>query len=359
MAMKYNAYMVRVILSTVLMFFSYTIFCGNNDASLASYNYDNNYKDYAMTHKQDVAVLVAAYNRPEYFIQCIQSIEQNPQVDSLVFIFALDGGPESKQDENRAIVDASRIRHKIFLLHDRNYGCPKNHIDSKRFAFEWCGFKKVIVMEEDVVVTPHYFTFLLNLHSWATQEYDNIGATQAWLQCYLSIEEKAEQLNYVQEDPMYWSFVTYCIDNRCWQKIRHIMYTFEDFVDQIPHTDEYAKQRSKPALWHGMQEIRQWVHSMVEEKIQQKQIIGPSSLASKLSLTNEFLSPQFLAAQDVIMGFAFYMCDLIKLQSIVNRVIHIGAHGISTNEELYNVHYKAMNLDIFERDKFLKNFLLQ
>ena len=53
-------------------------------------------------------------------------------------------------------------------------GCPKNHIDSKRFMFDWCKFSQVIVMEEDLLVSRHYFKTLLNLYHWAKKSYSNI-----------------------------------------------------------------------------------------------------------------------------------------------------------------------------------------
>ena len=327
---------------------------GNKNTDLTSYHYDNRYKDASQIYNQEIAVLITAYNRPEYFSQCIKSIEQNPQSQSFIFIFALDGGPKSEQQQNVAIINSSTIKNKIILLRDRNYGCPKNHIDSKRFAFEWCKFKKVIILEEDIVITPSYFTFLLNLHEWATRKYANIGAVQGWAKCYLSKTQKKQKLNLVQENPITWNFITYCIDSLCWQKISPILYMFENFVDQIPHTPEYDKQRSKPYLWQGMKDIREWVHTLVNAKT--KSPDNPHTLISKLSLRNFFLAPNFAAAQDVMMGFSFYMEDLIKLQPIVNRVLHIGKHGITTNEERYDRLYKPMKLDVYEEDKTLLSF---
>jgi len=346
---KNNCFPPRYI---VLVLFSLRIMCDNNTAHLTSYGYDDRYKDMALTQNQETAVLIIAYNRPEYLIQCIKSIEQNPESQELIFIFALDGGSQSKQDENIDLINQATIKHKIILRRNRNYGCPKNHIDSQRFAFEWCKFKKVILMQEDIIVTPSYFTFMLNLHAWATNTYDNIAAVQSWTKCYLTAEQKKDRLDHVQEDRQYWSFVTYCLDSICWQEIRSILYGYENFVDQIPHTDEYARARSKPHLWKGADDIRQWAYDIVRSKTQKK-----VSLPSTLKSATKYLSRLNLC-EDEMMGFAFCIKDLVKITSVVNRVRHIGEHGISTNKGQYDRLYQNVHLDLFPEDKIIKTFQL-
>ena len=162
--------------------------------------YDISYKKYSTLKKQDGAVLVIAYNRPAYFMRCIESLEKNKEAMEMPFIFALDGGSRATQKEHLDIIKKAKLKHKIILLRERNYGCPKNHIDAYRFAFDWCAFKKIIVVQEDVVVSPTYISFLLNFHSWATKNYLNIGAVQAWSYCFLSKEEKIKQKNLIAEN---------------------------------------------------------------------------------------------------------------------------------------------------------------
>ena len=59
------------------------------------------------------------------------------------------------------------------------------------------------------------------------------------------------------------------------------------------------------------------------------------------------------------MGFALYMNNLIKLKTVVNRALHIGVEGITTNTVLFNNwKYNAMRLDSFIEDKDSKDFKL-
>jgi len=74
---------------------------------------------------------------------------------------------------------------------------------------------------------------MLNLHEWASATYSNIGAVQGWSYCFLSKQEKEAQNNLVAENNLYWSFVTFCISGQSWNTIKTIMYTYENFIDQI------------------------------------------------------------------------------------------------------------------------------
>ncbi len=343
--------MERLIKKNISIFFILSTFFSGLKAEL----YDDSYKDFAPINNQEAAVLVVAYNRPDYLARCIASMEKNPESEYLTFIFALDGGPNSKQIENKELIESSKIKNKIILLRDCNYGCDKNSIDSKRFAFDWCGFEKVIVLEDDVVVTSSYFRFILNLHSWAKKKYNNIGAVQAWSYCYLPRQEKKMKLNLVEENSRYWSFVTYCLDKESWDKISPINYKYEKFIDDMPTTEEYMKIRSQP--WKGkkaMKPIREWVNRITRDKIEDDGV----DLKSKLNLRPKFLDRNFLACQDVILGFSFYMHDLVKLCSVVNRAIHIGENGISTTKRSFAKKFATIRLDEFEKDESLSSFKL-
>lgn len=322
------------------------------------YEYNDYYENYSQVIGQETAVLVVAHNRPHYLKECIKAIEKNPESQLWTFIFALDGGPHAKQAENSELIKNSSIKNTIILTRPYNYGCPKNHIDAKRFAFDWCKFKQLIVLEDDVLVTPTYFAFIMNFYVWATRTYSNIGVVQGWTYCHLSLNEKRKQLNMVKENPLYWSFLTYCIDSDVWDKIKTILYTFEEFIDQIPR--ESFKERSKPFHWKDMPKIRKWVHALAKEKIFDK-AHDSRHLQSKFrdGFKQSFLKPDFLAAQDVMMGFALFMHDLVKLHSLVNRAIHIGVNGItSTANHFYANKLDKIMLDTFDEDKDMQNFKL-
>ena len=323
------------------------------------YSYDTVYKHYAQKNKQEVAVLIVAYNRPEYFLECIQSLEKNKEAQNIPFIFALDGGLESKQKENLEIIKKAKLKHKIILLRDRNYGCPKNHIDAYRFIFDWCKFKKMIMVQEDILVTSTYITFMLNFHTWATTTYTNIGAVHGFSYCFLSPEEKQKKYDLIAEDNIYWLFRTFCMDSHAFHKIKAILYRYEYFIDQIPFTKEYAKIRSKPGLWDGADSIRAWMNTLIHTENSKK--TNPLSFNSSYTkmFRYEFLSRNAYVNEDNIMAFSFFMHGLVKLRSIVNRVVTIGKYGISENSfsEVDSLDGKII-LDMLKADEKINTFYL-
>ncbi len=320
--------------------------------NIKNYNYDYIYKNFAIKKNQETAIIVFCYNRPDYFKQCITSIEKNLESLTHTFIFAVDGGPRSKQKEYEEIILQSKIKNSILLFRSRNYGCPKNHIDGFRFAFDWCKFNKLIIMQDDIVISPTYFTFLLHLHTWAKDSYDNIGVIQAWDHTMsIAKKEKKNQLNYVKENLNWWSFVSFCMDNNCWHKIKFFIEKYELFIDKIPLTDDFEYQRSKPyeSLWKGNKEICEWIYSFMHKK---------NNFLSHIDLEDYINSRDFGTNSDIVLGCALYLHNLIKLTTPVNRIIHIGKNGISLTEELHHLWFGKMNLDIFEEDKDIKNFVI-
>ncbi len=321
--------------------------------------YDISYKKYAAVKNHEQAVMVIAYNRPAYFMRCIESLEKNKEATEIPFIFALDGGSRATQKEHLEIIKKAKLKHKIILLRERNYGCPKNHIDAYRFAFDWCAFKKIIVIQEDVVVTPTYISFMFNFHRWATKNYINIGAVQAWSYCFLSKEEKIKQKNLVAENNLYWSFVTFCMGSQAWNSIKSSIFRYECFIDQIPVTDNYEKARSKPDIWEGAEDIQKWIYNSIHGK---KESINraPRILESiyKHVFRNSFLSI-CLPYEDIVMGLSFYLKDLVKLRAIVNRAVHIGREGISELSafEMDSLDDK-LKLDSIEDDASIEDFQL-
>lgn len=313
--------------------------------------------DYCIHAKQPTVILIIAYNRPEYLKQCITAIEKNPEASALPFIFALDGGELAQQQENLTIIENSVIKNKIYLVREYNYGCPKNHIDAKRFAFDWCKANRAIIIEDDILVTPNYISFLLNLDTWARSKYKNIGAVQGWSYCYLPINKKLTCLNLVKEDLNWWSFLGYCISKETWDKIKHIHYEYEKFIDLIPKHNNTA--RSKPQNSKEINNIRNWARNLVNAKKTIKLKKSDNCIKSSFkNLKAQFTAKKFHASQDNIMGMSLWYHDMVKIHSVVNRVSHIGEKGISTNKKSYESKYSRIKIDFscHKKDHMITNF---
>ncbi len=334
--------------------------------SLESYQYNSKYKDISLHTNQPVGVAIIAFNRPHYLKQLIASLEKNPESQTLPFYFFLDGGPRAKQKEIIEVIEQSLIKHKEIICRPRNVGCSKNGIDSMRFMLDWCGFNKIIYFEDDLLVSPFYITVTLNLHKWALENYRNVGAVSCWSYCFLDRDTKEAQREWVQEPPSkyFFSFVTYCLDKSVWDKIKPILYEYEtQFVDRIPHSEKFAGPRSLPTKWADAQKIRAWMiqlrtikdqqeaNAIVSLQMQDGKKDFPASRVNK-DISNHF-SPtnKFNVNFDDLLTFSMWMNGYLKIETVVNRVIHIGDEGISMNPYLINyLEINKVKLDIFNED---------
>ena len=108
-------------------------------------------------------ILLFVYNRPEHVRNIIRSLQQNPLAEaSELFIY-------SDQAKNEAsISDVKEVRRMIHQIEgfksitiverDENWGLARNIIDGVSSLVNRYG--KVIVLEDDLVVAPHFLKFM-------------------------------------------------------------------------------------------------------------------------------------------------------------------------------------------------------
>lgn len=108
-------------------------------------------------------ILLFVYNRPEHVRNIIRSLQQNPLAEaSELFIY-------SDQAKNEAsISDVKKVRRMIHQIEgfknitiverDENWGLARNIIDGVSSLVNRYG--KVIVLEDDLVVAPHFLKFM-------------------------------------------------------------------------------------------------------------------------------------------------------------------------------------------------------
>jgi hypothetical protein len=288
-----------------------------------------------------IGVLVICYNRPDYFKSCIQSIMRNKKTKDLTFIFALDGGKNSKQAEYLDLIKKANLPNQHILLRDRNYGAPKNKIDGHRFAFEQCNFEKVIFMEDDLIISDYYFDFILNFHRWATTKYSNIGVVQGWNSNGVPTELLLSNALHIKEGyESWWSFVSYCMSKEVWNKINSFLYKYEALIDLIPLDSEYDFIRSKPNGL-GSKIVLQWdKHYLIEDLImdslmETKPLSNNKNFTSKLTIS-KIKNIKTQSTSDCIFGISLLINSLVKLTPYASRIKHIGENGITMTSNKIN-----------------------
>ena len=108
-------------------------------------------------------ILLFVYNRPQHVRRCIESLLNNSlAAESELFIYA----DAAKDDSQREAVD--EVRHYIrsisgfkqitIIERDENWGLARSIIDGVTTQVNKYG--KVIVLEDDLVVAPHFLRFM-------------------------------------------------------------------------------------------------------------------------------------------------------------------------------------------------------
>lgn len=317
------------------------------------YAYEDFYYDYACQIVKNDAVAIIACNRPDYMAQLIQSLEMTPESQSLPFFFFLDYRDEVTAQENQKLIQNSSLAFKRIIQRKYNYGCPKNHIDAKRFLFDHCHFERIVVIEEDVVVTKEYFQLLFALDQWAHENYSNIGTVQLWNSSLLSKEEKSRALSLVREVAPLWSLVTYCMRKDVWNVIAPDLFKYESYIDPLLHNPSYQIARSKPAKGPTAAACLNWIQKRAL-LIDQKQSLENFANKNQVWLSRwdqANWNKLFAISQDKVNSYFLWLHGFVRLQTVVNRVNHIGLEGISGT---YN---KNTVLDLFEEDKEIPNFI--
>jgi len=314
--------------------------CANSSADV----YDSKHHNIAHSLLGEVGVLVVAYNRPHYFKEVLDSIAQNPESQTLPFFFVLDGGSDATQKENIELIEKSKIKYKEIIARPHNYDCGRNIIDARRFMFDWCGFEKVIVFEDDMVISPQYISLLLNVHAWAKKEYDNVGAVQCINRCYMDRETKKAYLDLVEEGS-YDQWWAYCMDKDAHEATKDLLYEYEEkFLINWPQDilngpalSEWIKYHlySYPSKHHERMypAVKDYV-AFFEKRIE--------SLKARLTMRR---------GQDIETQFAFFKAGYVKITTVVNRSRYIGKSGFWFTPEWWNQNnYDDIVLDCFEDD---------
>ena len=108
-------------------------------------------------------ILLFVYNRPAHTRRCIESLSRNSlAVVSELFIYADGAKDQTVADEveevRQYIRSVQGFKKVILIERNENWGLAKNIIDGVSTQVKKYG--KVIVLEDDLVVAPHFLRFM-------------------------------------------------------------------------------------------------------------------------------------------------------------------------------------------------------
>ena len=270
------------------------------------------------------AVATFGFGRPDHFERMLRSLGSCPEVgDGTVDVFHfLDGGPGSQQDELRSVIDASGVPFTSIIARTENYGVGRQLIGARRELLDEHGYDRMVLVEDDIELNSTYLTSLLKLSDWA-EAYADVGTVQVWNVEAGAEEELRPYLHQVELTNRH--FVTYCLTKRVWDRIKPVLYAYEErFLLKRP----YGKRPHYRIRWFMRQQLKQ------ARRTPEGARLDPPAQA----IHNPFPTVPWRTAptsQDAITSLAMYLQGLHRLTTRVSHAFYFGETGVHCTPEVY------------------------
>ena len=294
------------------------------------------------------AVMVVAFDRPDYFRRVVNSLERNPEAEDLPFWFFLDHRPASESRQVEEIARVNKIRNKIIIRREENLGTGRNILGGLRRLFDREGYDRVLVFEDDMIVNPQYIGLTLWL-SDQYHQYANVGTVQAHAKDPRDREAQLRDVRSLRLTTQH--FWGYCMTKPVWEAIKPYMYDYEALF--LAGVTSYSRRDHMG--------IRKWMRSMLSAE--------PRTPMGEriLSVPREFARPYLRqitfgrryrllkmvardaewarrwawrlrptpTGQDAVMNLALQMQGLHRVTTRIPRTRYIGEDGQHSNSAVY------------------------
>jgi hypothetical protein len=291
-----------------------------------------------------IAIAVIGYNRPHYFKQCLASLARCEETWELPVFFCLDGGPDSRQQDYIEIIKGYKTRNYWeIMLAGENLGVGRHLYAVRNNLFQ--DFDEVLVVEDDVVVSPSFVKVAVRLNKWCQANYSNVGAVSTWFMNKQAMEVKKQHLRDVEVSNMNW--ITYLMNRKCWRSIE-------------PHIWEYIEKflLGRKYRERDNQGIREWMRGKVQSADPPSAAVPFPTGPQTFNARGMFNGPRFPTSQDGMVVGSMAIEGWVKVNTLVNRCRYIGEIGEHGNLGLFHNHgFPEVQLDEFEEDQTIKNFV--
>lgn len=294
------------------------------------------------------AILVIGFKRLHYFQQTLESLERNPESQTLDFHFYLDGGREARQAELLEMVENSSIKSKKVVCRESNYGIGRHLIGARRELFDGLGYDRIILFEDDMILSPTYIGTVLKMSDWAHQ-FDNVGTVMAY---NLNDEQREHQLQDLDKViPTNRHFWGYCLTRKVWDNIKHVLYEYEEtYLEAVPYKKRNHRRIRKKFMPHWMTQPRRKYGGKV------------------LDIPTEAITPPFATkqgrstptSQDAMTALGLWNAGYARLTTVVPRARYIGIQGLSFTPRVYRKQGfdKQQTFEFVNEDRALEEFEL-
>lgn len=280
------------------------------------------------------AILIPCYNRPHYLKDVLADVLAMPQVRlGTPVILACDGGENATVAENLAVAVEAKIPCLHVLVRPECLGIGRNIYEAKRYVFEECRFDQVFFVEDDIRLSPHTLTLLLNLKHWLSANYTNacvIGTTTC---CDMTLEEKQANLALVSDCGAMLN--NHLVTRECWAMMRPWLH---EYVTQFLQCSYRERDTVR---------IIDWMKCLAQRlPVQCGDRMFPAHWPVK-----EYFMEKPVTSQDGAFALALRLAGFSHVTTAVNRGWHVGKSGQNAaGDEWWERIYGNTRLDVFEED---------
>ena len=270
------------------------------------------------------ALACFGFGRPEFYQRMLKSVGNcseiiNQEID--VFHF-LDGGEGSMQQDLKSVIEKSGTPYKEIIARECNYGVGRQLISARRELLDIRSYDRMIMMEDDIEVGKTYFSAILSLSDWS-QDYEDVGTVQVWNVQSGSKEDLSNRMGELVLTNRH--FVTYCLSKKVWDKIKPMIYEYEQ---------KYLLK--KDYLKRPHYRIRYFMSKQIKKGVQKQSgnLLNPP----KQAISHPFPKIDWRrspTSQDAITSLALHNAGLVRITTLVPRAFYFGDTGVHCTPEVY------------------------
>ena len=270
------------------------------------------------------ALACFGFGRPEFYQRMLKSVGNcseiiNQEID--VFHF-LDGGGGSMQQDLKSVIEKSGTPYKEIIAREGNYGVGRQLISARRELLDIRSYDRMIMMEDDIEVGKTYFSAILSLSDWS-QDYEDVGTVQVWNVQSGSKEDLSNRMGELVLTNRH--FVTYCLSKKVWDKIKPMIYEYEQ---------KYLLK--KDYLKRPHYRIRYFMSKQIKKGVQKQSgnLLNPP----KQAISHPFPKIDWRrspTSQDAITSLALHNAGLVRITTLVPRAFYFGDTGVHCTPEVY------------------------
>ena len=270
------------------------------------------------------ALACFGFGRPEFYQRMLKSVGNcseiiNQEID--VFHF-LDGGEGSMQQDLKSVIEKSGTPYKEIIAREGNYGVGRQLISARRELLDIRSYDRIIMMEDDIEVGKTYFSAILSLSDWS-QDYEDVGTVQVWNVQSGSKEDLSNRMGELVLTNRH--FVTYCLSKKVWDKIKPMIYEYEQ---------KYLLK--KDYLKRPHYRIRYFMSKQIKKGVQKQSgnLLNPP----KQAISHPFPKIDWRrspTSQDAITSLALHNAGLVRITTLVPRAFYFGDTGVHCTPEVY------------------------